>query len=61
MTTHLPEEFFTRLIDWHCFVIVGNAMPPLDPEEGDEGEEENDDEAENPDDDPPVVREPDEE
>ena len=61
MTPHLPEEFSTRLIDWRRFVIVGNTMPPRDPDEDDEDEEEDDDEVENREDEPPVVREPDEE
>jgi hypothetical protein len=54
MTPHMPEEFSTRLIDWSPFVIMGNTMPPRDPE--DEEEEDEDDRA----DEPPVVREPDE-
>jgi hypothetical protein len=53
MTPHIPEEFSTRLIDWSPFVIVGNPMPPRDP---DEDEADEDDRA----DEPPVVREPDE-
>jgi hypothetical protein len=53
MTPHLPEELSTK-IDWSPFVIMGNTMPPRDPDEEDEDEE--DDSA----DDPPVVREPDE-
>ena len=54
MTPHIPEEFSTRLIDWIPF---GNTMPPLDPDEDevDEGEEEEDRAEE-----PPIVREPDE-
>ena len=61
MTPHIPEEFFTTLIDWSSFVIVGNTMPPRDPDEyeedeDDEEEEEEEDRAEE----PPVVREPDE-
>ena len=58
MKQHIPEEFSTRLIDWSPFVIMGNAMPPRDPDEDgeDEDEEEEDDRA----DEPPVVREPDE-
>jgi hypothetical protein len=36
MTPHIPEEFSTRLIDWRRFVIVGNTMPPRDPDEDDE-------------------------
>ena len=56
MTPHIPEEFSTRLIDWSPFVIMGNTMPPRDhPDEDDEDEEEEDRADE-----PPVVREPDE-
>jgi hypothetical protein len=54
MTPHIPEEFFTRLTDWSPFVIMGNTMPPRDPD--DEEDEEDEDRA----DEPPVVREPDE-
>jgi hypothetical protein len=46
------------LIDWGPFVITGNTMPPRDPDEDEKNEEdeEEDDKA----DEPPVVREPDE-
>ena len=57
MTPHIPEEFSTRLIDWSAFVIMGNTMPPRDP---DEDEEDEDEEEEDLADEPPVVREPDE-
>ncbi len=65
MTPHIPEEFFTRLIDRNPFVIMGNTMPPRDPneDEEDEDEEEEDEEEEDEEDrgdEPPVVREPDE-
>ena len=63
MTPHIPEEFSTRLIDWSSFVIMGNTMPPRDPEEEDEDEDEEDEEDEEEEehaDEPPVVREPDE-
>ena len=66
MTPHIPEEFSTRLIDWSPFVIMGNTMPPRDPEEEDEEEDEEDEEDEEERreeehaDEPPVVREPDE-
>jgi len=58
MKQHIQEEFSTRLIDWSPFVIMGNTVPPRDPDEDeedeeDEGEEDNADE-------PAVVREPDE-
>jgi hypothetical protein len=59
MTPHISEEFSTRLIDWRPFVIMGNTMPPRDPDE-DEEEEEEDDEEEDRAGEPPVVREPDE-
>ena len=58
MTPHIPEKFFTILIDRRPFVIMGNSMPPRDPDEDEEDEEDEveDDNA----DEPPVVREPDE-
>ena len=55
MTSHILEEFSTRLIDWSPFVIMGNTMPPRDPDEDEEDEDEEDRADE-----PPVVREPDE-
>jgi hypothetical protein len=55
MTPHIPEEFSTRLIDRSPFMIMGNAMPPRDPDEDEEDEDEEDRADE-----PPVVREPDE-
>jgi hypothetical protein len=68
MTPHIPEEFFTRVIDRSPFVIMGNTMPPRDPNEdedgGDEDEEEEDEDEDGDEEDrgdePPVVREPDE-
>ena len=61
MTPHIPEEFSTRLIDWSSFVIMGNTMPPRDPDENEEDEEDEDDEGdEDRADEPAVVREPDE-
>ena len=53
MTTRIPEEFSTR---WSPYVIMGNTMPPRDPDDDEEDEEEEEERA----DDPPVVREPDE-
>jgi hypothetical protein len=55
MTPHIPEEFSTRLIDWSPLVMMRNTMPPRDPDEEEEDEEEEDRADE-----PPVVREPDE-
>ena len=59
MTSHIPEEFSIRLLDWSLFVITDNTMPPRDPNEDEEDEDEDEDEEDNADE-PPVVREPDE-
>jgi hypothetical protein len=59
MTPHIPEELSTRLIEWSPFMIMGNSMPPRDPDE-DEDEEDEDEDEEDGADEPPVVREPDE-
>jgi hypothetical protein len=59
MTPHTPEEFSTGLIDWSPLVIMGNTMPPRDPDQENE-DEEDEEEEEDRDDEPPVVREPDE-
>jgi hypothetical protein len=58
MIPHIPEKFSSRLIDWSPFVIMGNTMPPRDPDEDEEDEENEEDEDRA--DEPPVVREPDE-
>jgi len=60
MTPHIPEQRSTRLIDWRPVVIMVNTIPPRDPDE-DENEEEDEDEEEDRADEPPVVREPDQE
>ena len=52
----IREELSTRLIDWSTFVITGNTVPPRDPDEDDEDGEEEEGRY----DEPPVVREPDE-
>jgi len=58
MTTHISAEFSTRLVDWSPVLIRGNSMPPRDPDEDEEDED--DEEKEDRADEPPVVREPDE-
>jgi hypothetical protein len=62
MTLRISQEFSTRLIDRSPFVIMGNTMPPRDPDEDDEDDDDDDDDEEEEDrvDEPPVVREPDE-
>ena len=59
MTQRIRENF--SMVDWSLVTIVGDALPPRDPNEDDdddedeEGDTETDDERE-----PAVVREPDE-
>ena len=43
MIPHIPEKFSSRLIDWSPFVIMGNTMPPRDPDEDEEDEENEED------------------
>jgi hypothetical protein len=58
MTLQIPEESSIALIDRIPFVIPGNTMPPRDPD--DDEDENGDEEDEDRTDEPPVVREPDE-
>ena len=63
MTPHISEEFSTRSVDRSLFVLSSNTMPPRNPNEDEEDEDEDDEEDEGEDDrteEPPVVREPDE-
>ena len=59
MTPHIPEASSVRVSDWSPFAFMGNAMPPRDPDEDEEDKDE-DEEDEDRADEPPVVREPDE-
>jgi hypothetical protein len=60
MTPHIREEFSTRLINWNLVVIMGNMMPPRDHSDEDDEDEDEDEDEDNGADEPPVVREPDE-
>jgi hypothetical protein len=57
MKQSIPQEFSTKLIDRTSFVIIRNTMPPRDPDEDED--EDDDDEEDDTADEPPVVREPD--
>jgi hypothetical protein len=59
-TARIPENVSTWLVDWSIVTIMGNTMPPRDPDDDDDDAESEDDDAE-PDEDlePAVVREPD--
>ena len=58
MKRHISEKLSTRLINWSSSRIMGNTVPPRDPDEDEEDEEDKEDEDNA--DEPPVVREPDE-
>ena len=57
MTQRIREIF--SAVEWRLVTIMGNTMPPRDPNDDDDDDEDDDTE---PDDErePPVVREPDE-
>ena len=59
MTPHIPENISTWLVDWSLVTIMGNTMPPRDPND-DEDEDEEDEEDEDRHEEPAVIREPDE-
>ena len=59
MKQYIPQEFSTKLIDQGSFVIMRNTMPPRDPDEDEDEDEDEDDEEDDTADEPPVVREPD--
>jgi hypothetical protein len=59
MTQHIPKNFSAA--EWRLVTIMGNTMPPRDPNDDDDDNDDEDDDTE-PDDErqSPVVREPDE-
>ena len=59
MTLRIPENFSTWLVGWNLVTIMGDTMPPRDPDDDDDDEDEDDDD-ERDDREPAVVREPDE-
>jgi hypothetical protein len=61
MTTHTPESVSAQLAD-RIMLVKGNSTPPRDPNDDDDDDDEEEDEdgdAES-DDEPAVIREPDE-
>jgi hypothetical protein len=61
MTARVPESVSAWLVDWNILAIMGNTMPPRDPNDDDDDEDDDDeDEDAESDDEPAVVREPDE-
>jgi hypothetical protein len=60
MTALIPENASTWLVDWSIVTIMGNTMPPRDPDDDDDDAEDKDGDAEQDEDlEPAVVREPD--
>jgi hypothetical protein len=59
MTARIPENISASLIDWSLITIMGDTMPPRDPDDDDD-EDEEDEEGEDRQEEPAVVREPDE-
>ena len=59
MTHRIPENVSIWLLDWSVVAIMGNTMPPRDPNDDDDDDAEDEDDADD-DLDPAVVREPDE-
>jgi hypothetical protein len=57
MKQRIPEECSVRSVGCSPLVIMSYTMPPRDPDEDEEEEEEEEDDHA---DEPPVVREPDE-
>jgi hypothetical protein len=61
MTQLIPANVSIWLVDWSVVTIMGNTMPPRDPNDDDDDDAADEDDAESDDDlDPAVVREPDE-
>ena len=57
MTLHIPEDFAACLVNRNILSVILHTMPPRDPNDDDDDEE--DEEDEDRDNEPPVVREPD--
>jgi hypothetical protein len=59
MGPYLADAASVR-IRWSAFTTIGKMMPPRDPNDEDEDEDEDEEDEEDRTDEPPVVREPDE-
>jgi hypothetical protein len=60
MTHRILENVSVWLVDWSVVTVMGNTMPPRDPNDDDDDAEDEDDAEPDDDLDPAVVREPDE-
>jgi hypothetical protein len=59
MTLRIPEDFAACLVNWSIGSVILNTMPPRDPN-NDDDEDEEDEDDEHRDNEPAVIREPDE-
>jgi hypothetical protein len=61
MTPRASESVSTCLADW-SILIIGNSMPPRDPNDDDDDDDDDDEDGdtESDEDEPAVIREPDE-
>jgi hypothetical protein len=58
MTLHIPEDFVACLVNLSIVSVILNTPPPRDPNDDDDEDEENE-EDEDRDNEPAVIREPD--
>jgi hypothetical protein len=52
-----PESISAWLVNWSLLTIIGDVLPPREPNDDDD-EEEEDEEDEDEEEEPPVIREP---
>jgi hypothetical protein len=61
MTARIPGSVSAWLVDWNILAVMGNTMPPRDPNHDDDDDDDEDEDGDaEPDEEPAVVREPDE-
>jgi hypothetical protein len=60
MTPPIGENVSAWSVDWSIVTIRGNKMPPRDPDDDDDDDAEDEDAEGEPDEEPAVIREPDE-
>jgi hypothetical protein len=56
MTLHIPEDFVACLVNWSIVSVILNTPPPRDPNDDEDVDDEEDEDRDN---EPAVIREPD--
>jgi hypothetical protein len=59
MTPRIPENASAWLADWSLVTIMDDMLPPRDPNDDDDEDEDEDEDDEHQNDEPAVIREPD--